>query len=84
MSVFLLNDIFALLIFGKNISKTISNLVSAIKIFFWKNLDLPALFSTFKSAITISKIFKVEPSIFWATTLVFWYKNLASRQKRDL
>ena len=46
VSIPLPNAISALLIFKKDIPRITSNLVSATKNVFWKNLGLPPLFST--------------------------------------
>ena len=64
MSIFLLNDMSVLLIYKKNIPRITSNLVLATNKISWKNLSLPTLFSIWKSAITILKVLRVEPSIF--------------------
>ena len=53
-----------MLIFRKSFSKITSNLLSDTKKVFYKSLDLLALFSICKSAITILKISKVKLSIF--------------------
>ena len=45
ISVFLLNNMFVLLIFKKSIPKITSNLILAIKKIFKKNLGLPTLSS---------------------------------------
>ena len=33
-----------------------------------------------KSVLTILEVTRAEPSILWALTLVFWYRNLAARR----
>lgn len=71
MRFFSLNNTSILLIFKKNIFGITSNLVLATRKVSWKNLSLPTLFSTQKSAITISKISRAELSIFWALILIF-------------
>ena len=49
---------------------------------FWKNLCLLALFSTWKSAITISKVSKAKLSIFWALMLIFQILRPSFQAKR--
>lgn len=64
--------IFALLKVRKGIYKTISVLMSAIRKISPKNQGLPTLLFIEKDAITISKVLRLEPLIFWAPTLVCW------------
>lgn len=65
-----LKFILTLLKIRKNIPKTISMLMFTNKKVFFKNQDLLSLFCTWKETITISKVFSLKSSIFWAPTLM--------------
>ena len=84
VSIFSPNAMSALLIFRKDISRITSNLVLATRKVFWKNLGLPPLDSVWKSVISIPKVSKVKPSIFWALTLVFQIWRPSFRAKAGL
>ena len=66
MSIFLSNNTSLLLIFRKSIFKIASNLVLDVKKDSSKNLDLLILFYISKIISIISKVFRIELSIFSA------------------
>lgn len=72
ISSFLWNWIFILLKVRKSIFRITFALMSANNKVLWKNQTLTSLFSTCKLGKTILNVWKLEPSIFWAPTSIWW------------